>query len=118
MHDATAHRFSFGDKLVHPAKPEWGVGTVSKAAPDTHQGVSCQRVTVRFERGGLKTISTGVIALQPATEGGTADQGAPAPAAEVASAPADWLDEAGGVNPAEAKARLPGPATDPSPTPL
>lgn len=118
MANATTHHFSFGDRIVHPTKPEWGVGTVSKAAPDTHDGISCQRVTARFERGGLKTISTGIIALQPAGEGGAAENATHAPAADVAKAPADWLDAATAVNPAEAMARLPEPATDPFATPL
>jgi len=117
--EATATRFAFGDRVVHPGKPEWGVGTVSKAAPEIHQGASCQRLTIRFERGGLKTISTGIVAIQPADgSGGASEGGSKAPAADVASGPADWLDEAAGVNPAEAMARLPEPATDPFSTPV
>lgn len=75
--------FSFGDKVVHTGRPEWGAGTISQAVPDTHEGKPCQRVTVRFERAGLKTLSTGVATLVPAED-------APAMIAHEA-APADPL---------------------------
>jgi hypothetical protein len=60
--------FAFGDKVVHTGRPEWGVGTVSQTADDVHEGRSCQRLTVRFERAGIKTLSTGVATLVPATD--------------------------------------------------
>jgi hypothetical protein len=60
--------FSFGDKVVHSGRPEWGTGTVAKALPDTHEGKVCQRLEIRFERVGLKTLSTGIATLIPAED--------------------------------------------------
>ncbi|MFN7375508.1 MAG: DUF3553 domain-containing protein [bacterium] len=60
--------FAFGDKVVHVGRPEWGVGTVSQAVGDVHEGKACQRVTVRFERAGLKTLSTAIANLVPASD--------------------------------------------------
>lgn len=118
MADTTTEHFGFGDRLVHPAKPEWGVGTVSKAAPDSHQGTPCQRLSIRFERAGLKTISTGIVTFQRADDSGNAGPAGSAPAAELAQQPADWLDEAGTANPGEVMGRLPEAAIDPFSTPL
>ncbi len=118
MANATTHHFSFGDRLVHPTKPEWGVGTVSKAAPDSHQGSPCQRLSIRFERAGMKTISTGVVTLQRADDPSAAAGPAAAPAAAVANAPGGWLDEASLTNPSEAMGKLPEAAIDPFATPV
>ena len=62
-------KFSFGDRVVHAAKPEWGVGQVVGAQPISENGVSAQRLTIRFDRAGLKTLSTGFAELRPATAG-------------------------------------------------
>ena len=59
--------FAFGDRLLHATKPEWGVGQVLTAQGITHEGNACQRLQIRFERVGLKTISTGVAVLRPAS---------------------------------------------------
>ncbi len=58
--------FAFGDRLTHAAKPEWGVGEVVRAQGVTHEGKACQRLQVRFERAGLKTVSTAIADLRPA----------------------------------------------------
>jgi len=63
-----AQRFQIGDRLLHPLKPEWGVGIVSTTAMTNHQGTPCQRLAIRFDRAGLKTISTAFVRLQPATD--------------------------------------------------
>lgn len=57
-----------GDNVVHPAKPEWGAGEVLVAEPVVHDGRKCQRLTIRFSRGGTKTISTAFAELKPAGE--------------------------------------------------
>ncbi len=44
-----------GDRVVHAARPEWGVGEVLTAEGPA---VGTQRLTIRFERGGTKAIST------------------------------------------------------------
>lgn len=43
---------------MHRARPEWGVGSIKEAQRSVHEGVTCQRLVVRFENGGLKTVST------------------------------------------------------------
>jgi hypothetical protein len=52
-----------GDKVRHTGRPEWGIGSILKTEPMTHEGKRCQRVSVRFERAGSKTLSTAFAAL-------------------------------------------------------
>lgn len=47
-----------GDRVLHRARPEWGVGSVTEAHKSVQDGQQCQRLTVRFDKGGLKTVST------------------------------------------------------------
>ena len=61
-------QWSFGDRLVHGSRPEWGIGTVTSAQPDHQDGQACQRLTIRFERVGLKTLSTAHAELRPEAE--------------------------------------------------
>lgn len=56
--------WKFGDRLVHSGRPEWGVGQVSQVEPAVQDGRPCQRVTVRFERAGVKTLSTAFADLR------------------------------------------------------
>jgi hypothetical protein len=64
---ATAeHKFQIGDRLIHPGKPEWGVGTVASASGTVHEGQPCQRLAIRFDRAGLKTISTAFVSFRRA----------------------------------------------------
>jgi hypothetical protein len=64
---ATAQeKFQIGDRLLHPGKPEWGVGTVASASATIHEGVPCQRLAIRFDRAGLKTITTALAPLRRA----------------------------------------------------
>lgn len=53
-----AKTWNFGDRVVHTGKPEWGAGVVTAAVKTTHEGKPCQSLTIRFERAGVKTIST------------------------------------------------------------
>ncbi len=55
--------FQTDDRVRHTAKPEWGAGTVLSAQPATHDGEPCQRVTVRFDQAGKKTLSTAFARL-------------------------------------------------------
>lgn len=59
-------RFQMGDKVVHAAKPEWGIGVVSTSAMTEHEGTPCQRLVIRFDRAGLKTLSTAIAEIKPA----------------------------------------------------
>jgi hypothetical protein len=60
------HRFSKGDSVIHAGRPEWGPGAVLSVEGAVHEGKPCERVTIRFARGGLKTISTAFAELRPA----------------------------------------------------
>jgi hypothetical protein len=50
--------FAPAQRVVHSARPEWGVGTVLRAEPADVDGVRCQRLTVKFDRAGIKTLLT------------------------------------------------------------
>jgi hypothetical protein len=100
----TEHIWRPGDTVRHPAKPEWGPGTVVSALSTTQDGKPCQRLNVRFGRAGLKTISTAFAALEPADS--PANPAAPQRASS-------WLDEAERLPPAERMSRLPDSVTDP-----
>ena len=58
--------FEIGDRVLHASKPEWGVGHIARASAETHEGRPVQRLTVRFERAGVKTLSTAHAVLRPA----------------------------------------------------
>jgi hypothetical protein len=68
MTTATQDKFQIGDRVLHPGKPEWGVGTVASAAGAVHEGAHCQRLGIRFDRAGLKTISTAFVNLRRASK--------------------------------------------------
>lgn len=57
-------RFQMGDRVVHSSKPEWGVGIVSTTSMGEHEGGPCQRLVVRFDRAGLKTVSTAFAKIE------------------------------------------------------
>lgn len=97
---------STGQRIVHTARPEWGVGTVTAARPAVHDGAPCQSLTIRFERGGLKTLSTGVAPLA------LADASAAIPAS-APSSDAGWLSTAEQADPLEVFTAIPEAARDP-----
>lgn len=55
--------WSFGDKVIHSDRPEWGIGHITATSPDVHEGSPCQRLTVRFERAGIKNLSSALARL-------------------------------------------------------
>lgn len=57
-----------GDRVRHMGRPEWGIGSVQSAVPTSHQGTPCQSVVVRFDRQGLKTLSTAYADLRSADQ--------------------------------------------------
>ncbi|MEX2219138.1 MAG: DUF3553 domain-containing protein [Phycisphaerales bacterium] len=57
-----------GDRLVHGGRPEWGLGEVRTAESVVQNGARCQRLTIRFDRAGVKTISTAYADLRPGEE--------------------------------------------------
>jgi len=62
----TTQRFQFGDRIIHAGKPEWGVGQVLAAEDVALDGAPGQRLKVRFDREGLKTMATQLADLRPA----------------------------------------------------
>ena len=56
-------KFSPGDVVVHPRRPEWGDGVVVQAMGILHKGQSAQRLTVRFTHRNRVTINTAVAPL-------------------------------------------------------
>jgi hypothetical protein len=132
----TTREWSYGDKVIHAGKPEWGVGQVTGASGAVHEGKPCQRVVVRFERAGVKTLSTAFAELRPASEAPslaaaqeleavargeaqTTSNGSPAGASRPGFAPegAGWLNQAEAPSPIEVMSRLPAATNDPF-TPL
>lgn len=101
--------WSFGDRVVHADRPEWGAGVVSAVNPDRHEGKDCQRLTVRFERAGIKNLSTALANLIPAAD-------APAIHSEPPSTD-DPLAASNATNVKDVMLRLPDAATDPFTTP-
>ncbi|MCL4742307.1 MAG: DUF3553 domain-containing protein [Phycisphaerales bacterium] len=71
----TATTWSLGDRLIHATKPDWGVGVVVGATQQTHEGAPCQRLVVRFEHGGVKTLTTAMADLRPVGSLPTSDNG-------------------------------------------
>lgn len=61
--------WSRGDRVVHTARPEWGAGEIISAQASTVEGRPCQRLSIRFERAGLKTLSTAVAELAAVARG-------------------------------------------------
>lgn len=108
-----ASEFKFGDRLIHSARPEWGVGVVTAAQNIVQDGLAGQRLTLRFERAGLKTLSTPLASLRYADEASSPDAGSSEPGASLGPASEGWLSklEAGDVN--EVMGRLPEATRDP-----
>lgn len=99
--------FKFGDRLVHAHKPEWGTGVVTAVQAVEESGVACQRVTLRFDRAGLKTLTTNIAELEHVTEDTH-------PAAPVAAAQTDtWLTKLENGTVEELMSRLPEATRDP-----
>ncbi|MCB9839220.1 MAG: DUF3553 domain-containing protein [Phycisphaeraceae bacterium] len=100
------HRFQFGDRVVHAEKPEWGVGQVIGAEDLAIDGVAGQRLKIRFEREGLKSLATQMAALRPAESQTTMER------AEAATVPG--LDPGASERVVrEVMTAIPEPARDP-----
>ena len=115
MPTTPARKFQIGDRVIHPSKPEWGVGLVSTTAMSEHEGSPCQRLAIRFDRAGLKTISTGFVDLQTATDQPlSSNRETPKASANDTISPLEGADE---KQTREIMSRLPDAATDPFSTP-
>ncbi|MBL8747126.1 MAG: DUF3553 domain-containing protein [Phycisphaerae bacterium] len=103
--------FNFGDRVVHVLKPEWGTGVVSSAQNVTENGTPCQRLTIRFDRAGLKTLSTSVAELRPADEHPSVE--AAGAAANAGQEGVTWLEQLEAGDLTERMQRLPESTRDP-----
>lgn len=106
--------FQMGDKVVHAGMPEWGVGVVSTSAASEHEGTPCQRLVIRFDRAGLKTLSTGVADIRPATDQVTSNHAQIVESKHFAApAPRNKLLDASPSEIQEIMTRIPDAARDP-----
>lgn len=135
-----SRQWGFADRVVHAQRPEWGHGIVTAAEDAVHEGTRCQRLTVRFERAGVKTLLTAMAELNPAGErpisaeepenvaaaspgelvgtNGTRTKvpspvAAPAAPALSPANPSGWLEKAEATSPDEVMAKIPEGCTDP-----
>jgi len=81
----SGQRFTFGDRVRHPKRPEWGVGSVVKVREQPVNGECTQCVDVRFPGVGVKSLVTSHVALQPVVEEKT-----PQPETEEANPVSIW----------------------------
>lgn len=98
-------QWAMGDRVLHTGKPEWGVGQVVTTKSESRDGKPSQKLTIRFDRGGLKTISTAFATLSAADVGETT--------AGQAATGGTWLDELEGGDPVAFMSRVPDDAKDP-----
>jgi len=95
-----------GDKVVHAARPEWGPGEVLQADAASQDGKPCQRLIIRFQRAGMKTISTAFAELSRAGDAALSENAPETEHDPLAAAATNASVE-------EAMLRLPENATDP-----
>ncbi len=95
--------WTIGDRVVHAGRPEWGVGEV-RSAKGLAEGETGQTLTVRFDRAGIKTLSTAIADLREPSQVAVAEN-APASDAITASADAAEVDKR--------FVAIPEPAADP-----
>lgn len=104
----TKREWKLGDRLMHAGRPEWGVGEVRGAERTVQDGMPSQRLTIRFERAGVKTLATAFADLRPA------DEMPRVPDTPTASNDdADWLTRAEAGSVEELMTRVPEGASDP-----
>lgn len=74
-------QFTADDRVRHAGKPEWGTGVVLSAQNASHNGASCQRLVVRFDQAGRKTVSTAYADIRPLEHPSSPDKAQDAPPA-------------------------------------
>jgi hypothetical protein len=102
----SSREWKLGEQVFHAGRPEWGVGEIRSAEAAVQDGTKCQRLTIRFDRAGVKTLTTAFADLRPATQMTRLE-------AEVPDDGAGWLNRAEAVNPVVGLTELPEVATDP-----
>ncbi|MGQ0627349.1 MAG: DUF3553 domain-containing protein [Phycisphaerales bacterium] len=103
-------QWSFGDRLVHAGRPEWGSGVVTSVQKDSYEGRVCQKLVIRFDKVGIKTISTALADLRAESE-------MPLHTMPEAAFSDDPLMKPLGPSPKELMLKIPENATDPFTTP-
>lgn len=62
----SASEWAFGDRVTHADRPEWGEGEITAIQPIIVEGRPSHRLTIRFERAGIKKLATSVANIKPA----------------------------------------------------
>ncbi|MBX3316704.1 MAG: DUF3553 domain-containing protein [Phycisphaeraceae bacterium] len=93
-----------GDRVIHAGRPEWGTGAVTSVEAAVHNGHACQRLGIRFDRVGPKTISTAFADLRHPDA---------APSLDRKLSDAAGLDGPDHLKAAQVLGELPDEATDP-----
>jgi hypothetical protein len=111
-------RLSFGDRVRHAGRPEWGIGTITRVEQVPVNGHTTQRLFIRFPNAGMKTLIEEQSELQrisntndPLAEDGATD--APAARAWDKLSPDDWLSPLAHKKVLESLISLPGDVKDP-----
>ena len=107
----TSRDWKTGDRVIHAGRPEWGIGEVRSAESTMQEGKKCQRLTIRFEREGVKTLSTAYAELRAGDDSMALREVAEAQRRDGDGA--GWLNQAEAENPVERMTTLPEVATDP-----
>ena len=61
-------KLSFGDRVLHSGRPEWGIGVIVKVEPLPVNGHVTQRLSIRFPNAGMKTLVEEQAPLQRVTD--------------------------------------------------
>ena len=102
----SAINWSFGDRVTHADRPEWGEGQITSIQPVIIEGRPTQRLTIRFERAGIKKLAAAVANIRPACN---------KPLEPASKAPAASQDPAkvGDLELADRLSKMPNDAVDP-----
>jgi len=98
--------WSFGDRVTHADRPEWGEGQITAIQPVVIEGQATQRLTIRFERAGIKKLAAAVANIRASKN---------QPPASPASVPAVSQDptKIGDLELADRLSKIPDDALDP-----
>ncbi len=100
-----------GERVRHPRRPEWGLGTVQRIENTTVGAKLDQRLWIRFDNAGLKTILASVAELE--RSGAIGDDREHTLLGRELSGETGWLAEISKRKPEEAMTALPPQASDP-----
>ena len=108
-------KLSFGDRVRHTGRPEWGIGTITKVEQVPVNGHTTQRLSIRFPNAGMKTLIAEQAELQRVanTNDPLADSEAPAARAWDKLSKDDWLSPVAQKKMVEALIALPPDVRDP-----